>query len=364
MENEKKEKKRKSPTAFRMGTMLIIILLTLVGFGLYIWGPEFELGNENVSIGTLYFIFFIFGYLGSSLRSVGVDEIGGILFYGRYLKDADYGIHLVLRGIYQLQKDSGLVVALNFPADPERIFKEGDDKSLPAGMVRPSRITTASPELAEKEKFTKSLRLDYDKDVKNDKLNVRLTLEPSWIVRVRIKKDEYDIFLRNVGSMEDMISQIRDTSERGLNQEFSRRTVVMINTDRQKIDKELKKLLKNLVGDVYSIDENHDWGVEIISFQLLDLDLTHAVNKAIADSAAAPINAQAVIDESIGEAKATAIKGKSTNKVAAELYDKTTERTNQKERDVAKLNKEALESYKGQTLAINQPPATPVIPLK
>ncbi len=358
-------------TRFILVTALIAIIPIFIGVSLFLSGDTFKIGESEINTGIVILIIWIIGYLIPSIRSVDISEVAAVLSYGKPIFSCEPGLIIVLLGIFQLKKNSAAEQQFQIPADPEQIFKGKDDEKLPEGMVRPMRIATASPEtvdIALLKKFE-----EKNPDAKKDDLHVRMSLETDLIVRYRIIPETYFKFMRNIVSLEEAARQIRDTSERVLTGEMSKRTVSMILGSRDEIDKSLITEIKKLVGDLPGLSEpeqEKSWGIQILDVQLLQLDITYEVNKALEEKAKADINkkttvknaeAQKDADALDGIGKGAKIKsiGTEQNAITIALYEGTTAKTNERDIKVA----EHLGNVKTLVMGSTQERALVTIPV-
>lgn len=157
------------------------------------------------SLAGLTFVCTIILHVAASIRSVGINQVAGILFAGRYLRDVGPGITFVLFGICTLSKDRADTVEDEHPA-PARLIhrvKEGEPENIEPGKFAPVRITFADA-----------------KGDSEDALDKRLTVEVSFITRYRIR--DYRKFLRVVTTLGAAKKSLEDVGFALLMEEFSK----------------------------------------------------------------------------------------------------------------------------------------------
>jgi regulator of protease activity HflC (stomatin/prohibitin superfamily) len=258
-----------------------------------------------------------------SFRVIGPTSLGAVLFFGRPLYQVKSGLVYVPFIVCQLAKEDRTVITIQFPAEPEKVDKSGDnEKPVPPGFVKPIRVTTGSRDM---------ISSDFrDRIIKNNPkflahpLNEMMTLEPSVVVRFQIRNDDFISFLTNIGSRKKAISAMRDTVDSVLNIEFPKRTPALIIMDKEVINKQLKTMIEILVGEIEdpndpdSFNPEESWGLNIINAQLPDVDLTKKINKSLRDIVDSKLKKTASITEAEGKKKVHELEGEGENKFETE----------------------------------------------
>src|SRR3989344_2809023 len=89
-----------------------------------------------------------FLHFGLSFRTVGPTSLGAVLLFGRPLYQVKSGLVYVPFIVCQLAKEDRTVITIQFPAEPEKVDKSGDDtKPVAPGFVKPIRVTTGSRDM-------------------------------------------------------------------------------------------------------------------------------------------------------------------------------------------------------------------------
>ncbi len=199
-----------------------------------------------------------------SFQSVNRNEIGGILFYGRAVKEVDSGIVFVPFGLLQLVTLPVYPIQVQFPGDPEKIFKGSDEEYFKL------------PE-KEREKFALPIRaLSGEPEKSSDSksvLETQMTLEVNFYVRWTI--EHFWVFLTRIGSLDEANRQLRDSGERVVVQAVSSRTPGVVVKELSEINMQLEEALEAITEDA---------GVRINEAAMLAPDLTHGVNQAMRDT--------------------------------------------------------------------------------
>lgn len=307
---------------FKMVTCGIVITPFVILFRYFDMSDEFHLlWMVNVPL-IPYFVSIWITYLGTSMRTLGVDEIGGISFYGMPIWNLKRGSgpKLVLIGLFQFGRVKGGIYQIELPGEPENVWKK-TDAEFPGGLakngrpwVRPIRLPTASPETAD---YSLGLRYDengnpteprYTKEsLKNEILHKQLFIENNGTVRWQVEDDEYFYFVRNfLGSFKGLVVQLRDAFESALKKSLSRRTPAMVIADRDKIDQEGEREVKEIFEGKEGIEKDPEArsGVRFLNLQYLQPDMSHDIAIALKEAAEAGAKAEKTITDSEAAKKA------------------------------------------------------------
>lgn len=204
------------------------------------------------------------GHLALSFQSVNRNEIGGILFYGKAVKEVDAGIVFVPLGLLQLVTLPVYPIQVQFPGDPEKIFKGSDEEYFKLSeeerkkVALPIRALSGEPQ---------------DGARPTSILETQMTLEVNFYVRWTI--EHFWVFLTRIGSIEEANRQLRDSGERVVVQAVSSRTPGTVVKELPQINTQLEEALEAITEDA---------GVRIDEAAMLAPDLTHGVNQAMRDT--------------------------------------------------------------------------------
>jgi len=292
-------------------------------------------------------------YTFSSLKIVREYETGVLVFWGKPGQNVESGLRLVPFGIYTLPRFEKDVVELEFPGEPNQIWRmDGPDgKELPPGIgpngervspptsvvdgralewVSPLRITTASRESCglktefppfkgsgpdkeaayemakeqhakEEEELKESLETTLSSDPQHD----RLTTEPKIVVRFRI--EDASQFVQTIRSMGKAERQIEDIVIGRVQKEFGRRTPALIIANLDIIDRRLLSDVEIRVGekvDPTTGEKRSPWGIVVEDVYVKTLGITETVNRAVAKRMAAGFKSEEVRLEGEGRGKA------------------------------------------------------------
>lgn len=210
------------------------------------------------------------GWILASLRQIGPDRQGVLLFFGKPLRGLGAGLHFVPFLVCTLRTETKLVIQEQYPDNPENVWK-GDEASRPPGKMPPIRVTHLGEDRA-------------------DPLSRRMTTEISLVVRFWI--DDLVVFIQTIGSLEEAKRQIRDTVTAKAREELAQKTPAQTLAEWDKINDCLKKEVEKLVGN---------WGMRVEDVRLEDVDMGHTVNKALRDVTSASLEKETIKKRAEGE---------------------------------------------------------------
>lgn len=219
----------------------------------------------------------------TSLQYVQADELGAVMFYGLPVKRVS-GLTVVPRGIFNLVKLPKKLNQIQFPSDPEKVWKATDEKyfALPKEeqekYVLPIRALTAAPSQSS------------GSSILDSQMTIEVTFYVKWTV------EQFWVFLIRIASIEELERQLRDSGERVLIQEIASRTP-------QKVQQQLKEINEALGRELERITQ--DSGITIDEAAMLSPDLTHGVNAALRDITVKKAEAAQAVIEAEGQSKAT-----------------------------------------------------------
>lgn len=320
LKKARKRKERKNMILLWVWAMVTYAIFASVALILIEKGVAIDEKNQwNLGWAILSIEFLHFGL---SFRTVGPTSLGAVLVFGRPIYQVKSGLVYVPFIVCQLAKEDRTVITIQFPAEPEKVDKSGDDtKPVSPGFVKPIRVTTGSRDMIS-DAF--KARINENPKFFNHPLNEMMTLEPSVVVRFQIRNDDFISFLTNIGSIKKAISAMRDTVDSVLNIEFPKRTPALIIMDKEIINKELKTMIEILVGekedpkDPDSFNPEESWGLNIINAQLPDVDLSKKINQSLRDIVDSQLKKTASITEAEGKKRARVLEGEGENKFETE----------------------------------------------
>lgn len=261
-----------------LGFLFDYIILILISV-LVIWILKWNFFTVFLGLIILHFI--------ASFRTLHAQDIGGVLFFGDFVKEVEPGIIIVPVFCCRLVSETGLVIQRQFPDEPENIDKTGND--IPAkGKVFPVRVTHAEKK-------------------SDDPLDRRITSETTFIVRFKIKKGHFKDFYTNIGSIEEAIKQMRDAGESQLKIEHSSQTVAEALKNQESTNDSLRDKIEKLVAG---------WGTHIEDVHIIEIGLNHAINIAIAKVPESEYKKKATITDAEAEKEKQILEG--TGKAEAE----------------------------------------------
>ena len=278
---------------FQRGERLYLIGNILMGtVSTIAIGTSFYIGDSVGHLAPWFTagIAFVAAWIAASIRTVRVEELAGIEFFGAPVKEAHDGGHFVPFGIFTIRKLPGTIMQDEFPAEPEKVFKGSDaEYDHNSGLFRPIRITAGVKA----------------EDGDAGTLESQMTAEVQLFVQWRIKRGSYFRFRKNIFHIDEARKQLRDAAEGVLVEIAGVHTIGWIVRNTNQINAELLSHLRELA---------ESWGVEIIKASIKEPDLTHEVNEALRDVPVAKARAQETINKAIGEGEAVKIAAEATKR--------------------------------------------------
>lgn len=258
-------------------------LITAVAILLWFVPAGIHVGDHTLQYGHLLSAF-CFVYFIASWQAVQTDEMAGIMVLEVPAKEVGAGWHFVPLWIAELHRVPLSVQQIQFPGDPEKVFKGKDDQPLPQGMFRPIRATTHAPK---------------ENASKDDKLNVQMTVEITFSVRWMVRRDSsfFTFFINIPGrnwaeKKANVEQQMRDSGETDLIEEIAEHTLGEVLSDIATINRKLSTCIQVNV---------EDWGISIREARMQTPDLTHDLNRALAAIPTARAKLEATITNARGE---------------------------------------------------------------
>lgn len=291
---------------FYLCAVVTAICIVLIIYALLLIKNKASIDQKNQWNWGMIILAILMVYLRQSFKIVGPTELGAVLLFGRPLYQVDPGLVFVPFLICKIMREDGTTIARQFPAEPELVDKSGDDsKPVKEGYKKPIRVATASYNMLSDE-MKKKIKGDI-----NDPLNKMLVVEPSAVVRFQII--DYLSFLKNIGSLEKAISQMRDTVDTVLNIEFPKRTPSLLIQDKEEINKELLDKIEILVGDPDNptavAEKKRSWGINVINAQIPELDLSKGIHTSIRDIVDSQLKRTATVTNAEGAKEKRELEG-------------------------------------------------------
>jgi hypothetical protein len=259
------------------------IISGTAALGMYVVGI-FVGDIEEIS---LHFNWLVFGfqvfYLIISFRSQKQNEIGGKLFFGRFIQETHPGPVIAWVGIVEHRTEDASPQNTECPKD---LIEEG----------------VIEPEDAERDRVEDGgdgvdhYRMTHkgsNGTSSNDPLDQgRLTTKVRFVISWKIV--DVRKFLTNAVNRKKFLRQLEDSAAGETRKSFKEKTAAGIITDWTLVEDKTKKALEDLVDDL-------DFGVDIGNFGIKKIDLTHEINTAFSNQIASGINIQT--EKNKGEAK-------------------------------------------------------------
>lgn len=142
------EKQRRETPIVNENLFFYITLSTIVAISLamllvsaFVPTVMFESGFIPINPQILAYLPFI-AYVIVSIRSVGVDEVGGADLFGQPVRQFSNGLKWIPFGIFNFQTEKATFVQSEFPGDTDHIQWSDEKTKLEPGKVRPIYLLT------------------------------------------------------------------------------------------------------------------------------------------------------------------------------------------------------------------------------
>ncbi len=213
----------------------LVAQLVLGGVALYNVLVEVKLADGFAIYPMLMLLLLQALHLGVSLRTIKVDDLSGIDFFGRPLFEPKTGLYVVPLFILTLTITNRNYRDVRFPGHPDKIFRisaEAQQASPtgdmpPAGndLVRPIYVTTGEPALTPNEHKERKTGTE-------NPLDEQLNIEVAYFVRYRPNQEHGGIFrlIRNIGGIRGKTAEETRTVIEDLLREQSERDIKSILT--------------------------------------------------------------------------------------------------------------------------------------
>lgn len=252
-------------------TLLMFLGPALLGY----WDTSFTLDHRIYHLGPVC-VEIGLTYLWLSWKVVAPDSVGAAYFYGTALSRLASGPRFLPYGLIQLRTFSKNMKEFQCPGEPEKVYKGDDKDTLPDGMVRPIRVTTATQKKG-----------DDPKSGSGGPLDTQMSMIVNFVFQYVV--DNILDFIANFsGDFAEVEKQLRDIGEQRVGE------IAAKNTPETFIEKleEINGELGELVSERFERS-----GIKIISVRLISPDPSHGVSEALAKVPKARAEAQARIIE-------------------------------------------------------------------
>ncbi len=252
------------------------VLILLGGLTIYLWNasPSKYMGIEFLWIMRILYsacLVAIVAIIIGSFTEVGPDETGVLILFGKPKFQISSGLIYVLPP-YKLQKETKLVIEEQYPED------EVSNNGKPSPIFI-THGTSDSPS--------------------SDPLDNRITTAVCIVCRYKIV--DLKKFITSIGNKEQLRRQIRDIVVTTAQVECSKQTVGKNYSRMPEINSKLKSEVERLTDD---------WGIQIVTVLLQNIDLGGAINDALRNVPISIINkevnknnAQKIYYEGLAEAE-------------------------------------------------------------
>lgn len=227
-------------------------------------------------------------YTVASIRFVKKDEIGGILFLEKPIKQVGPGVQFAPLGLMSVSTVPSTAIDIQIPGPREKAWTE--ESIPPEGYFIPARVT-----------FKREAGTD-------DPLNERVTAEMYFFVRLKIK----DVlkFWPNLGSVGELEKEITQTVIASATEVLTQKTVAQALQSFEEVNKNIKEAIEELVGE--NSGDPNGWGIDLINAKMLPIGFNHALNTAISGLPKSVLEASAVKETAQGEKQKRILEGEGT----------------------------------------------------
>ncbi len=243
-------------SATLIGYTIVALILAILAVSFGDVNSTFGWGGAVLGLLVMHFLF--------SFSQVNENERAGVLFFGAPVREFNPGFVFHPMGILELKKLPKSPIQVQFPGDPEKVYKGSDEEyfKLPEdgrkGHVLPIRAVTGKSK--------------GDTAGEAGILNSQMTLEVTFYVRWVI--EQFWLYLVTVGDQEETNRQFRDSGERVIIQEIAKRTVAEVVEELHAINDALATRFEEIT---------QDYGVKIVETAMLSPDINHKVNESLRD---------------------------------------------------------------------------------
>lgn len=257
-----------------LGFFSLVDFLILHKFTFKIWKYDWNWGWTAFWLQILYVIL--------SFKQIGPRDTGVLLFFGRPILSVGSGLVFAPLGIIKLETITRIVREKEYP-DPEKTYKGKGD--VPNGKIPPIRVIQGQKEIEAGKK-------------EEDPLDKRLTTEISIIIRYRVTN--FMTFIGTIGSIEELDRTIEDVLVATLRKELAIISPAQTLKEWRKIEETLHEEVKDLVKD---------WGVEVQTTRLKEVDIGHGVNTALMDIIESALKKKSIVINAEAESEKRTLEG-------------------------------------------------------
>ncbi len=273
----------------RSAFLVVSILWLAIAGTLWILSPTVIFLGLSWSWGGVSVLLYA-TYVVLSLKVVGPDSIGCLLFFGKPIKDVGSGLCLVPFFLFRVVTEKKTILQQEIPGEPENIWR--GQGQPPEGKVPPLFITTS------------------DEHDGTDALDRRMVLEPVVINRFRI--ESLLKFIGTIESREDAERQMADLVVSFLTTELAKRTPKKILTELGSLNVQLQTEMKKLVSA---------WGVKSEGTEVKLVEIPKTVSEALRDVPASKLRKEVTETNAAAEKKKRILEGEGAAEAAQRLIE-------------------------------------------
>lgn len=283
------------------GSMFGTTLMTAITLAVILIGIRFvfndSMGSISYRIPWWFVPLGLIVYSTLIFRTIGPDQQGLVLRFGRPVYLADSGLVLSPPPVCKLIKATTAIMQWEFPAEPEKIFyKDLKDHVLPPGMVPPIRITFG----ARKDEPPNN---QATKIPAKDPFDKRLAATVAFTVSIRIRNlKKFVAVLGLTGGVNKARKILQDLGEGVFNDKLSQITpaaaMLQLPDLRNHLLARMEKrvtgieIVTDVNGNLTEIQkEVHDWGIEVTDVVIKPFGFSHDLNTAVTGVSVAEQNA-------------------------------------------------------------------------
>ena len=288
----------KSTSAYILYAFLFLYaLLVLIGYQ--------NTETEGVGWGLIALVASIC-HLIASIKTVGEQEIGVLIFLGKILGPLNSGpvfapfpvrIRVFPKNTIQLEFGTRKL-------DEEKKAAERDVSIIYGEAFRVTFATVESADLPDEVK----------KKYINDPLARRLTFDPHVVIRFKIK--DAVVFLLEIGDITEAVEQIREAAKGAVQAYAGKNTAAQMVENIDDVNTLLTKRVEILIGEkpTDTGEQLPWWGIDFKSASIISSGLPKRVNEAMADRGKAAFAAESAVATAEGEQQKREKEGAGTAK--------------------------------------------------
>lgn len=286
-----------------MYLILCVSYAILLGTTVGLMFVSIPIGQIRIPVGLLPLALTVF-HIANSFRELGPEDLGTVLLFGSPIYPASSGLNFVPAIICSLRIDTRNHIQLIFGSPDTNRNQEVvalDQGGTTIVVQTPFRITGTDAKsadygdpLVDENKDAFEARTDAERKLdQGTPLGGMLTYDPSLIARFRISN--HALFLKHIGTIDNLIRQITETSESAAQTILGSRNASQIVRTLETVNAEILSVIEWMIGEPgakkprgFKNEEQREWwGVDVFLVSIRSLGLPRTLNESLRDAAKA-----------------------------------------------------------------------------